>query len=104
MPSFIGKKVAGPSQEKRPLGRWAPGRAVYLFAVVAESADRGQPFAEWGRPGLKESVTDLLRDSRWSTVRWHVLRRGGFAACYHQAPHLRFLMWWGRWWHLQTAL
>ena len=69
-----------------------------------ESADPAQLFAERGAPRLEGSVTDMLRDSRWSKLRWHAFRRGGCAACYHCGPHLRFLMWWGRWRRVQTAL
>ena len=72
--------------------------------MVDESADKAQPFAEWGAPGLEGSVKDWLRDSRWSKFRWHAFRWGGCAVCYHHGPHLRFLMWWGRWRRLQTTL
>ena len=72
--------------------------------MVDQSADPAQPFAERGAPGLEASVTDMLRDSRWSKLRWHAFRRGGYAAWYHRGPHLRFLMWWGRRRRLQTAL
>ena len=104
MASFIATKVGGPSKERRPLRRWAAGWAPYLLAMVDETADPAQPFAEQGAPGLEGSVTDMLRDSRWSKPRLHAFRRGGCAACYHCGPHLRFLMWWGRWRRLQTAL
>ena len=46
----------------------------------------------------------MLRNSRWSHLRWHAFRRGGCAACYHRGPHIWFLVWWGRWRRLQTAL
>ena len=80
------------------------GWAAYLLAMVDESADPAQPFAERGASGLEGSITDMLRDSRWSKLRWHAFRRGGCAASYHRGPHLRFLLWWGRWRRLQTAL
>ena len=74
------------------------------MAIVDELADPAHLFAERRTPGWEGSVSDMLRDSRWSNLRWHVLRRGGCAAGYHRGPHLRFLMWWGRWRRLQTAL
>ena len=86
MASFIATKVGGPSEEKRPLGHWAAGWAAYLLAMVDESADPAQPFAERGAPGVEGFVTDKLRDSRWSKLRWHAFRRGGCATCYHRGP------------------
>ena len=102
--SFTTTKVGGVSGEKRPLCRWAAGWAAYLLSMVDASADPAQPFAERGASGLEEAVKDMLRNSRWSSLRWHAFRRGGCAACYHRGPHLRFLLWWGRWRRLQTAL
>ena len=104
MASFIAMKVGGPSEEKRPLGRWAAGWAAYLLAMVDESADPAQPFTERGAPGLEGSITDMLRDSRWSKLWRHAFRRGGCAACYQRGPYLWFLMWWSRWRRLQTVL
>ena len=102
--SFITTKVGGPSEERRPLGRWAIGWATYLLAMVDGSVDPAQPFAERGALGLDGTVKDMLRGSRWSGLRLYAFRRGGCAACYHRGPHLRFLLWWGRWRCLQTAL
>ena len=104
MASFTATKVGRSSEERRPLGRWVAGWAAYLLALVGESADPAQPFAERGAPGLEETIKDMLRNSRWSHLRWHAFRRGGCAACYHRGPHLGFLLWWGWWWRLQTAL
>ena len=87
-----------------PLGRWAAGSAAYLLALVDDSADPAQPFAEQGASGLEGTIKAMLRNSRWSNLRWHAFKRGGCAACYHRGPHLRFLLWWGRWRRLQTAL
>ena len=44
--SFTATKVGGSSEERRPLGRWAASWAAYLLALVGDSADRAQPFAE----------------------------------------------------------
>ena len=104
MASFTATKVGGVSEEKRPLSRSAASWAAYLLAMVDASADPAQPFAERGASGLEETIKDMLRNSRWSHLRWHAFRRGGCAACYHRGPHLRFLLWWGRWRRLQMAL
>ena len=103
MASFTTTKVGGPSEDRRPLGRWAAGGAAYLLALVGDSADPAQPFAERGASGLEGTIKDVQQNSRWGHLRWHAFRRGGCAACYHRGPHLRFLLWWGRW-RLQTAL
>ena len=103
MASFIATKVWGPSEEKHPLGRWGASWAPYLLAV-GESADRAQLLAEQEAPGSEEPFADMLRDSQWSKLRWRLFRPGGCAACHHRGPDLRFLMWWGRWRRLQTAL
>ena len=104
MAPFIATKVGGPSEEKRPLGRWAAIRAACLLQMVDELADPAQPFADRRAQGLEGSITDMLRVSRWSKLWWHAFRGGVCAACYHRGPHLRFLTWWGRWPRLQTAL
>ena len=104
MASFTTTKVGGASEERRPLGRLAPGWAAYLLALVGASADSAQPFAERGASGLEEAIKDMRRNSRWSHLRWHTFRRGGCAACYHRGPHIWFLLWWGRWRRFQTAL
>ena len=104
MASFTAPKVGGSSEERRPLGRWAVGWAAYLLALVGDSADPAQPFAERGASGLEDTIKDMPRNSRWSHLRWHAFRWGGCAAFYHRGPHLQFLLWWGRWRRLQTAL
>ena len=94
----------GGRRKRDALGRWAARWAAYLLALVGESADPAQPFAERGASGLEETIKDMLRNSWWSHLRWHAFRRGGCAVCYHRGPDLQFLLWWGRWRRLQTAL
>ena len=86
--SSLRKWGGGASGERRPLGRWAAGWAAYLLVMVDGSADPAQPFAERGALELEGTIADMLLDSRWSKLRWHVFRRGGCAACYHRGPHL----------------
>ena len=82
--------------------------AVCQGPAARASMDRKTPKKIYTQKGLGlgggGSVADMLRDSRWSKLRWHAFRWGGGAACYHRGPHLKFLMWWGRWRRLQTAL
>ena len=103
-PSSLRKWGAHPKRSVLRAAGQLAGWAAYLLAMVDELADLAQPFAERGAAGLKGSVTDMLRDLRWSKLRRHAIRRGGCTACYHRGPHLWFLMWWGRWRCLQTAL
>ena len=85
MASFTTTKLGGLFVERRPLGRRGARWAAYLLALVGDSADPAQPFAERGASGLKDAIKDMLRNSRWSHLRWHAFRRGGCAACYHRA-------------------
>ena len=89
---------------RRPLACWAECWARHLLSLVGGADDLDQPFAERGAVGLEEVLKRLLRGTRWHDLRWHALRRGGAAASYHRKAHVRFLMWWGRWRRLQTAL
>ena len=103
MASFSATKVGGRRKRDTP-GPWEAGWAAYLLALACASADLAEPSAERGASGLEETIKNMLRNSRWSHLRWHTFRRGGCAACYHRGPHIRFLLWWGRWRRLQTAL